>query len=92
MKPIKITYDTNQIGIIPVDGLVKYVASNTSNNIVFTYLSGATITVGITLADAAAELALEGNFTKVITDSLNGGTDARGLIVYPYSDIFTTFA
>ncbi len=92
MKPIKITYDTNQIGIIPVDGLVKYVASNTANNIVFTYLSGSTITVGITLADAAAELALEGNFTNVITDSLNEGTDARGLIEYPYSDTFTTFA
>jgi hypothetical protein len=92
MQPIKITYNTDNIGIIPVEGLIKYVASNVGNNIVFTYLSGATITVGITLADAAAELALEGRFTNLVTLSLNAGTDAKGLIEYPYSNTFTTFA
>tara|TARA_R110000824_G_scaffold76086_13_gene192890 strand:- start:109 stop:387 length:279 start_codon:yes stop_codon:yes gene_type:complete len=92
MKPFKITYDTDRTALIPVDGLVKVLPAFGSNNVVLTYAGTETITLGITLADAAAEKVVQGNIMAVLEQSYNEGVQATGFIVYPYTDSFSSLA
>ena len=89
-KLIEAKYNTDQPLYIPSEELLKIVASNSSNNCVFTYIGGATITAGITLADAAAARALEASLQASWLKCINAGPDAAGTVVN--TTVFTTVA
>ena len=79
-KLIEAKYNTDQPLYIPSEELLKVVASNSSNNCVFTYIGGSTITATITLADAAAARALEASLQASWLKCINAGPDASGAV------------
>ena len=89
-KLIEAKFNTDQPLYVPSEELLKIVASDSSDNCVFTYIGGSTITAGITLADAAAARALEASLQASWLKCINDGPDAAGTVVN--STVFTTVA
>ena len=89
-KLIEAKYNTDQPLYIPSEELLKIVASDSSNNCVFTYIGGATITAGISLNNAAAARALEASLQASWLKCINAGPDAAGTVAN--TTVFTTVA
>ena len=79
-KHIKVTGASSNPVYIPSQNIMKIVASHSSNNCVFTYIGGSTITATITLADAAAARALEASLQASWLKCINAGPDAAGTV------------
>jgi len=84
-KLIEAKYNTDQPLYIPSEELL-----NSSNNCVFTYIGGATITAGITLNNGAAARALEASLQASWLKCINAGPDAAGTVAN--TTVFTTVA
>jgi hypothetical protein len=89
-KLIEAKYNTDQPLYIPSEELLKIVAAHGSNNCVFTYIGGTTITVGQTLADATAARALEASLQASWLKCIKAGPDASGTVLN--TNVFTTVA
>tara|TARA_R100000149_G_C5797472_1_gene86236 strand:+ start:71 stop:346 length:276 start_codon:yes stop_codon:yes gene_type:complete len=79
-KFIKVTGANSNPVYIPSQNIMKIVASDSSNNCVFTYIGGGTVTGSITLADAAAARALEASLNVSWLACILAGPDATGLV------------
>jgi len=89
-KMIEAKYNTDQPLYIPSEELLKIVAAHGSDNCVFTYIGGSTITVGQTLADGDAARALEASLQASWLKCINAGPDASGTVLN--TNVFTTAA
>ena len=89
-KHIKVTGANSNPVYIPSQNIMKIVASHTSNNCVFTYIGGGTVTGTISLADAAAARALEASLNVSWLECINDGPDAAGVV--ENTTVFTAVA
>lgn len=89
-KFIKVTGANSNPVYIPSQNIMKIVASDSSNNCVFTYIGGGSVTGSITLADAAAARALEADLNVSWLECILAGPDATGLV--ENSTVFTAVA